>query len=175
MEDVDSVRHLDTDSSTDCDGNNLMLWSWTIQLLLTVSKMKEVRYIVVHCTGTPLSQRVSVEDLDSWHKAKGWNGIGYHWYIDRDGHIFPGRPETQAGAHVVGFNNHSIGVCYEGGINEKGQDDDTRTEKQKIALLFVLKDLKKSYPNAIILGHRDFPNVHKSCPCFDAKKEYDNL
>ncbi len=174
MEDVDSVRHLDTDSSTDCFGNNLMHWSRTI-LLLTMSMMQEVRYIVVHCTGTPLSQRVSVSDIDSWHKAQGWSGIGYHWYIDRDGHIFPGRPETQAGAHVVGFNNHSIGVCYEGGINEKGQDDDTRTEKQKIALLFVLKDLKKSYPKAIILGHRDFPNVHKSCPCFDAKKEYDNL
>lgn len=175
MEDGDSVHHLDTDSSTDCDGNNLMLWSWTIQLLLTMSRMKEVRYIVVHCTATPLSQRVSVSKLDSWHKAKGWDGIGYHWYIDRDGHIFPGRSETQAGAHVLGFNNHSIGVCYEGGINEKGQDDDTRTEKQKIALLFVLKDLKKSYPNAIILGHRDFPNVHKSCPCFDAMEEYRDI
>lgn len=137
-----------------------------------MSRMLEVRYLVVHCTATQLSQRVSVEKLDSWHKAKGWSGIGYHWYIDRDGHIFPGRSETQAGAHVKGYNQHAIGICYEGGINVQSQPADTRTEKQKIALLFVLKELKKSYPQAIILGHRDFPNVYKACPCFDARGEY---
>lgn len=140
-----------------------------------MSKLKEVKYLVVHCTATQLSQRVSVENLDNWHKAKGWSGIGYHWYIDRDGHIFPGRSEDQTGAHVKGYNHCSIGICYEGGINEQGQDDDTRTPAQKAALLFVLKDLKKSYPHAIILGHRDFPNVHKSCPCFDAEDEYNQL
>ena len=46
---------------------------------------------------------------------------------------------------------------------------------QKAALLFVLKELKRSYPNAIICGHRDFPNVKKACPCFEAKGEYINL
>ena len=172
MEDGDSIRHFDFNSSPDCYRNNQLHRPWTILLLLTMSKMQEVRYIVVHCTATPLSQRVSVEDLDSWHKAKGWSGIGYHWYIDRDGHIFPGRSENEVGAHVIGYNNHSIGVCYEGGINAQGEEDDTRTLAQKAALLFVLKDLKQSYPNAIILGHRDFPHVHKSCPCFDARKEY---
>ena len=56
-----------------------------------MSLLKEVKYLVVHCTATRLSQRVSVEDIDRWHKAQGWSGIGYHWYVDRDGHIFPGR------------------------------------------------------------------------------------
>ena len=137
-----------------------------------MSLLKEVKYLVVHCTATRLSQRVSVEDIDRWHKAKGWSGIGYHWYVDRDGHIFPGRSEREAGAHVKGYNHCSIGICYEGGLDEQGNSADTRTPAQKAALLFIIKDLKQSYPNAIVLGHRDFPGVHKDCPCFDAKTEY---
>ena len=137
-----------------------------------MSKLKEVKYLVVHCTATKLSQRVSVEDIDRWHKAQGWSGIGYHWYVDRDGHIFPGRSEREAGAHVIGYNHCSIGICYEGGLDEQGNSADTRTPAQKAALLFIIKDLKQSYPNAIVLGHRDFPGVHKDCPCFDAKTEY---
>ena len=137
--------------------------------------LQEVRYLVVHCTATKLSQRVSVEDIERWHKAQGWDEIGYHWYIDRDGHIFVGRSENLAGAHVLGYNHCSIGVCYEGGLNEQGQPADTRTPAQKAVLLFVLRELKKSYPNAIICGHRDFPNVKKACPCFDARKEYGHL
>ena len=137
-----------------------------------MSLLKEVKYLVVHCTATRLSQRVSVEDIDRWHKAQGWSGIGYHWYVDRDGHIFPGRSEREAGAHVKGYNHCSIGICYEGGLDEQGNSADTRTPSQKAALLFIIKDLKQSYPNAVILGHRDFPGVHKDCPCFDAKTEY---
>jgi len=137
-----------------------------------MNKMQDVKYIVVHCTATQLSQRVTVEDIDRWHKAKGWNGIGYHWYIDQDGKTWAGRPEQYAGAHVVGYNSHAIGICYEGGINEKGEDYDTRTPAQKAALLDKLQKLKARYPNAIILGHRDFPKVTKKCPCFDARDEY---
>ena len=140
-----------------------------------MNKMQDVKYLVVHCTATQLSQRVSVEDLDSWHKAKGWNGIGYHWYIDQEGKIWAGRAEQYAGAHVVGYNYCSIGICYEGGINEKGQYDDTRTPAQKEALLDKLKELRRRYPSAIILGHRDFPKVTKKCPCFNASKEYAEL
>ena len=54
----------------------------------------------------------------------------------------------------------------------RGGDADTRTPSQKAALLFIIKYLKQSYPNAIVLGHRDFPGVHKDCPCFDAKTDY---
>ena len=137
-----------------------------------MSLLKVVKYLVVHCTATRLSQRVSVEDIDRWHKAQGWSGIGYHWYVDRDGHIFPGRSEREAGAHVIGYNHSSIGICYEGGLDEQGNSADTRTPAQKAALLLIIKYLKQSYPNAIVLGHRDFPGVHKDYPCFDAKTEY---
>lgn len=137
--------------------------------------MKEVLYIVLHCTSTRLSQHWTVEDIDRLHKAKGWEKIGYHWYVDRDGNIFPGREEYYAGAHVRHYNQHAIGVCYEGGVDEKGRYADTRTPAQKAKLYFLLKDLKESYPNAKIVGHRDFPNVHKECPCLDAQTEYADL
>ena len=137
--------------------------------------MGEVLYIVLHCTSTRPSQHVTVDDIDRWHKARGWQKIGYHWYIDRDGEVREGRSEEYAGAHVRHYNQHAIGVCYEGGLDEKGRYADTRTPAQKAALWFLLKDLKRDYPNAKIVGHRDFPNVHKECPCFDAQKEYASL
>ena len=137
--------------------------------------MKDVLYIVIHCTATRLSQRVTIDDIDRWHKARGFAQCGYHWYIDREGTIKEGRSEKLAGAHVRHYNQHAIGVCYEGGLDEKGRPKDTRTPEQKAALWFLLEDLKKDYPKAKIVGHRDFPHVAKQCPCFDVQSEYTSL
>jgi len=72
--------------------------------------------------------------------------------------------------------NHSIiNVCYIGGVDKLGKPIDNRTAAQKRQLMTRLKALKTMFPNAVIQGHRDFPNVAKACPCFDAKKEYANL
>ena len=131
--------------------------------------MKEVKYLVLHCTATRLSQRVSVEDIDRWHKALGWEGIGYHWFIDREGHTFAGRPEKQAGAHVKGYNDYAIGICYEGGLAENGRPADTRTQAQKDALFDLLICLHQRYPHAVIMGHNEL-NPKKACPCFDAEE-----
>ena len=140
-----------------------------------IKPMKDVLYIVVHCTATRLSQRVTIDDIDRWHKARGFAQCGYHWYIDREGTIKEGRPEKLAGAHVRHYNQHAIGICYEGGLDEKGRPKDTRTPEQKAALWFLLEDLKKDYPKAKIVGHRDFPHVAKQCPCFDVQSEYSSL
>ena len=140
-----------------------------------IKPMKDVLYIVVHCTATRLSQRVTIDDIDRWHKARGYAQCGYHWYIDREGTIKEGRSEKLAGAHVRHYNQHAIGVCYEGGLDEKGRPKDTRTPEQKAALWFLLEDLKKDYPKAKIVGHRDFPHVAKQCPCFDVQSEYSSL
>ena len=84
------------------------------------------------------------------------------------------RPEALSPRpHVKHYNQHAIGICYEGGLDEKGRPADTRTEAQKAAILFLLKDLKKDYPNAKVVGHRDFPNVKKECPCFDVASDPD--
>lgn len=138
--------------------------------------MKEVLYLVLHCSSTRVSQKVTVDDIDRWHRARGWaGGCGYHWVVLQDGTIQAGRSEKFAGAHVKHYNQHAIGICYVGGVDDKGNYADTRTPEQKAALWFLLKDLKQSYPNAKIVGHRDFPHVRKLCPCLDVQKEYASL
>lgn len=137
--------------------------------------MKEVLYIVVHCSSTRPEQNWTVDDIDRCHRAQGWAMVGYHWVIKQDGTIQQGREEKYAGSHVKHYNEHAIGVCYIGGKDAKGRTADTRTPEQKAALWFLLKDLKESYPQAKIVGHRDFPNVYKDCPCLDCQSEYASL
>ena len=136
--------------------------------------MRSINEIIVHCAATPEGKDFTVADITRWHKARGFRTIGYHFVVYRDGSIHSGRPLEQAGAHCVGHNKHSIGICYIGGCKADGKTPkDTRTPEQKEALLSLLRRLKAIYPNATIHGHRDF--VAKACPSFDAKKEYRNL
>jgi len=136
--------------------------------------MREIKEIIVHCADTPEGRDDRAADIKRWHtKERGWSDIGYHYVIDLDGTIEPGRPIETAGAHCTGHNANSIGICYVGGCDEKMKPKDTRTDEQKASLLLLLKYLVAKYPNATIYGHRDFAN--KSCPSFDAKEEYKTL
>ena len=136
--------------------------------------MRHIELIVVHCSATRCNQSYSVMQLIRDH-ADRFGYTGYHYYITRDGQTYQTRHEQLVGAHAVGHNSHSLGVCYEGGLDKDGHHADTRTTRQKRALLDLLKRLKREYPQAQILGHRDLPNVRKDCPCFDAKTEYQDL
>lgn len=131
--------------------------------------MRKIEKIIVHCTATPEGREVTVEQVDSWHRARGFRCIGYHYLIGLDGEVHPGRPEADMGAHCLGYNLHSIGVCYVGGLDkDKLQPKDTRTPKQKAALEMLIAKLKKKYPGATVHGHNEF--AAKACPCF--KVEY---
>ena len=135
---------------------------------------RTIKEIIVHCSATPEGKDYTVLDIRRWHKQQGWSDIGYHYVIYRNGHVEPGRNVDIAGAHCEGHNMHSIGVCYIGGMTRDGKKPkDTRTLSQKAALLSLLLDLKRLYPQAKIYGHCDFSN--KACPCFDAKDEYRRL
>ena len=136
--------------------------------------MRRISLIVVHCSAVRPWKESSAADIDGWHKDKGWKGIGYHYVVRRDGTVEPGRPPEVIGSHVVGHNAHSIGVCYEGGLDALGQKADTRTPEQRKALRTLLEELHKQYPRALIVGHRDL-NPQKDCPCFDAVSEYSDL
>ena len=136
--------------------------------------MRRIDLIVVHCSATRCNQSYTVMQLIRDH-ADRFGFTGYHYYITRDGQTYQTRHEQLVGAHAVGYNSHSLGVCYEGGLDKDGNHYDTRTIRQKRALLNLLKRLKREHPQAQILGHRDLPNVHKDCPCFDAKTEYQGL
>lgn len=111
--------------------------------------------------------------LDQMHKARGWKGIGYHFYITRDGQLYRGRLEDEIGAHARHYNAHSIGICYEGGLDEKGRPADTRTPAQRQALIALLRSLKIDYPDAEIVGHCELEGVHKACPCFSCQEYRD--
>jgi N-acetyl-anhydromuramyl-L-alanine amidase AmpD len=136
--------------------------------------MRTIELIVIHCSATRCDRRFSLEDLIACHDAR-FGFTGYHWYITKDGTTYQTRHEQLVGAHAKGYNQHSIGICYEGGLTPDGEPADTRTPQQKAALKRLLKDLRSKYPEARILGHRDLPNVSKSCPCFDAETEYATL
>ena len=137
--------------------------------------MRDIEYIVIHCSATMPSMDVPIERVKKWHLDRGWSDIGYHYYITRDGEIHKGRKVSTIGAHVRGYNKTSIGICYEGGIDESGEPEDNRTKEQKKSLLMVVEILKFVFSGAIAQGHRDFPNVKKACPSFDAKSEYKDI
>lgn len=126
--------------------------------------------IVVHCSATRCNRPYTLEQLEHDHvKVNGWRYIGYHYYITRDGTIHACRPEERMGAHARGYNAHSIGICYEGGLSPSGCIADTRTPEQKAAMASLIANLRRRYPTIrTVLGHRDLPGVQKACPCFDA-------
>lgn len=146
---------------------------------ITLKKSKRsIDEIIVHCTATPEGQPRTVEQIRQDHiRNRGFADIGYHLVVYRDGSVHEGRNVDIVGAHATNHNAHSIGVVYVGGVEndpKKAYKDlkpkDTRTEEQKASLLSLLMDLRKLYPTARIIGHRDVSS--KACPSFDAKTEY---
>ena len=137
--------------------------------------MRRIDLIVIHCSATKVTQEFPVSSLEACHLARGFKTIGYHYYITKDGQVHQCRPEDMPGAHARRYNAHSIGVCYEGGLDANGKPDDTRTPAQKHSMINLLRSLKVDYPDAKILGHHDLPWVNKKCPCFDAQSEYADL
>lgn len=134
-------------------------------------KHDKVKLLIVHCSATKCNLAFTVEKLI----ATGMKRFGqpsYHYYVRRNGNIVPILPESVQGVHAKHFNHCSIGICYEGGLNEQGEADDTRTELQKEALFQLLKQLTQDYPEAHIVGHCELPRVAKDCPCFTASKQY---
>ena len=138
--------------------------------------MRTITLLVIHCSAVRPDQTSSAAQIDTWHRRDRHYkfGIGYHYVVRRDGQIEPGRPEWMVGAHCKNHNAHSLGICYEGGLDARGQPADTRTEAQKAAMLWLLRQLRKAYPRACIVGHRDLSH-DRDCPCFDVVKEYAEL
>ena len=127
------------------------------------------RIITVHAAATFARMDIGVRDIDQWHRARGWNGVGYHYVIRRDGTVEQGRPEHVVGAHVGGHNTRNLGICMAGGLADDGKTpQDNFTQAQYQTLNTLLDELLSRYPDAKIMGHNEFSN-HRSrgCPCFD--------
>jgi hypothetical protein len=134
--------------------------------------MREITLIVVHCSATPQDRDIGAKEIREWHvRDNGWSDIGYHYVIRRNGIQEIGRPESEPGAHASGHNANSIGVCLVGGndADNKALAECNYTRAQFRVLEALLNDLLSRFPNAAIMGHKDLPNVHKACPCFDVR------
>lgn len=150
--------------------------------------MRDIGYIVIHCTGGPQWQ--SVEEIKNyWKIKKKWKVPGYHFIILPDGTVVQLLPIETLSNGVAGHNYNSIHVCYIGGVvtdsddpvNAKGSAIDNRTPEQREAMKTLIIDLNKQFPKAIICGHRDFsPDKNrngiiepsewmKTCPSFSTK------
>ncbi len=142
--------------------------------------------IVVHCSATKENQDIRAADIDEWHKARGWSGIGYHLVICRDSIVEAGRPLDDQGAHVASHNKRTVGVCMVGGIDAQGRPEDNFTQDQYDALGTTIDFLLTMYPDCKVLGHRDLsPDLDgdgiieehewlKACPCFDVRAWWGN-
>ena len=145
--------------------------------------MRTINLIVIHCSATREDKSFTEYDLDVCHRRRGFNGTGYHFYIRKNGDIKNTRPLEKPGAHALGYNARSIGICYEGGLDEDGKAADTRTSRQKESLHRLVRELLQRYPDAKVVGHRDLsPDTNyngivdpweriKECPCFEVKAE----
>lgn len=128
--------------------------------------MRTITLIIIHCSATSEGRSLSFEECRRDHiMHRHFRDIGYHFYITRDGTVHDGRPIEKVGAHCEGHNSHSIGICYEGGLDANGKPADTRTEAQRKALKSLVERMHRLFPKALIVGHHDL-NPRKACPCF---------
>ena len=143
---------------------------------VSYKKRPETKFLVVHCSATQPKASFTWKTIDQMHRQRGWLGIGYHFVICTDGTIQRGRPVDSIGAHVSGHNSDSIGICLIGGVDSQSKPVDNFTKEQKESLKQLLDYLRWEYKDEVsVCGHRDFPNVHKDCPCFDVKAWYHDI
>lgn len=131
--------------------------------------MRTLKAIIIHCSDTPFGKDFRASDIDAWHKQRGFACIGYHFVVRLDGSIDIGRDLSLVGAHCLGHNACSIGICYIGGRDADGKPADTRTPAQKESLLKLVDMLMCIYPHLSVYGHNEFSD--KACPCFDVQSE----
>lgn len=151
---------------------------------------RPISTVVIHCSATPNGKRVTSEEIDTWHRARGFRRkaefmarceptlrhIGYHYVIYVDGRVRAGRDEREIGAHVQGHNAQSIGICMVG--------TDRYSAAQWSALAILVERILRRYPDVALKGHRDCSpdrdgdgtvEPHewlKTCPGFDVMSWY---
>ena len=134
-----------------------------------------VAYLVQHYSATPVEKDFTAADIDAMHKRRGFNEIGYHYFIRKNGIVETGRDLSQPGrfeqgAHSKGENDVSIGICLEGGVRRVRPNEgfDSRTSAQIKAQIKLIRELLLRFPNAKVIGHRDMPFAATQCPGYNA-------
>ena len=136
---------------------------------MILESTRDINLIVLHCADSYSSMDIDVEVVTQWHLARGFNTIGYHFFIKRDGTIETGRDIDIPGAHAYGYNANSVGICYAGGKGDDGNPEDNRTDAQKKALAALLINLEVEHPMVEVKGHNELSS--KSCPAYDVQED----
>lgn len=144
--------------------------------------MAALKYLVIHCTATPVGREVSAAEIRKWHTSpvseggRGWKQVGYTDMVHLDGRIERLADNNEDGNvdpfeitnGVAGYNSASRHIVYVGGVTKDGKTPlDTRTEAQKKALATYVKDFHQRFPGVKILGHNEL--AAKACPSFDVQ------
>ena len=128
------------------------------------------RYIVIHHSAGPSG---NAQTFDKMHRAKGWDGLGYHFVIDNGNGGPDGRIETgprwrsqKWGAHTGNtpanaYNNYGVGICLVGDFTDKMP---TPAQRQALAKLVSQLCTRYSIPAQNVIGHRDAPGASTECP-----------
>lgn len=122
------------------------------------------QYIIIHHTGgtdkDPLADTShhTFQIVDNYHKSLGWGKMGYHYFIEKDGRLTQGRMDYEEGAHTIGYNRKSIGVCLAGNFDAA---DPTEEQKKALRALLISLTTKFSVPLIKIVPHREF--TKKTC------------
>ena len=140
--------------------------------------MRKIDSVILHCTATRAAQDIDAATVRAWHTepppaGRGWADIGYHYLVRLDGTIERGRDLATVGAHTRGHNATSVGVAYVGGLDEDGNACNTMTEKQRRAIIQLVRALRVVCGPLELYGHNDFSR--KACPSFNVKSEFAGL
>ena len=122
-----------------------------------LSKRKTTDVLILHHAGVTAA---SPDSIHRTHIGNGWSGIGYHYYVRKDGTIYRGRPEDTVGAHAYGANSHSIGVCFEGNY----EVETSMPAAQLAAGQALVADIKRRWGISKVIGHRDVAGATTDCP-----------
>lgn len=141
--------------------------------------MKRAKYIILHCSGTDVMAFNDINIIKQWHQARGWRTVGYHFFVTANGEVQSGRKldedmiieKDEVGAHALGFNDESIGICMHG--NQFFIPQQFRAQAK------LIEDLKKQFglTNDAVIGHNEIPSAKKqgkTCPNYDVKRFKDH-
>jgi N-acetylmuramoyl-L-alanine amidase len=132
--------------------------------------MRQINLLVIHCSATKENRPFTIQALETSHRNRGFNGIGYHFYIRQSGEVINTRPLSRIGAHAKDTTER--------------KPKDTRTPEQRTALRQLVNELLARFPGCKVCGHRDLSSDlnrngkieprewMKQCPCFDVASEW---
>lgn len=138
--------------------------------------MRNINKLILHCDASSNPKQDSIEAVRELHTAskntsfkwgeyethgKGWRDVGYHFYIQSDGNLQMGRSIDESGAHCLGENGNSIGICMHGA---KKSDFNNQ---QKLTLVRLIQSLVTLFPDITVHGHNEFAD--KLCPVYDVE------